>query len=184
MDKKYKDCMEICKIMLQCRGYSHSHNVDLGGDVWHNKSNGHSLFLFSEIMQSIHVKLIEPVVNILSILNLDHAILVYYSSASTSVVNKVAGLGLRIELVHVDRLICDITKHMYQPKMTRCTETQSKNASSLYMYAMPQIAYNDPMVLWMSWKKGDVISICPEKCINNIDDSGKCCDSCHFRRVV
>ena len=52
-----------------------------------------------------------------------------------------------------------------------------------HLYNMPEFVSNDPVVEWMDWKKGNIIGICEDKCLNEIFE-GECCKNTRYRIVV
>lgn len=174
--------MDIVKIILKTRGYE---QVDSNeeGTVW-KRNDDDIIFLFLKIFESIQVRIVDMVVKILNIYKINHGILVYTSSTSSSVKARLESFnGIKIELFHSDQLSCNIMEHVFQPRMTKCNVEQIVKVKNLYRYAMPQIKSDDPVVLWMDWKSGDIIAICDKKCTNMLDENGRCCIDCRWRVI-
>lgn len=168
--------MDVCKKWLEYRGYAYVVTKE-EGEIW--RKDGEDLLLFSEISSSVQVKLLESLIKTCEEYNVKKAIKIYEDGTSSCVRNRKADA---IELICTDELLCDITKHKFQPKMFKCNPSQAELAIGMHLHALPRFSIDDPMVRMMDWSKGDVIAICDDKC-EILKDDATCCDATRFRIV-
>lgn len=172
----------IFREWMEQRGYKYA-SSHTEGELWIDQDTKEEYFLFLSIADTIQVKLVDQIVKMMNLHHITNAIKIFRYSTSSCVKNKMEELKIKIELVCADQLKCNILKHKYQPKMTKCNTYQARNANALHKCAMPQISKDDPVVILMNWKRGDIIAICPDKC-QELKKRGKCCEKTRFRIVI
>ena len=173
--------LNVCREWLLNRTYTFVNATD-DGELW-ERADTTNLFLFTTIVDSIQVKLIDHIVKYMQANNLHKAIKIYRTSTSSSVKNNKDSMPVDIELVCTTQLMCNILTHKYQPKMTKCSPGQVAHIKSLHLYAMPQLSSEDPVVRLMDWQKDDVIAICENKC-SLLNKKGACCAHTRYRIIV
>jgi hypothetical protein len=190
-DYSDKVFLKTCREMLTDRFFNYeSETID--GEIWKSTS-GEKILLFTTIVDSVQIKIVDGIIKILSDMNLNKAIKLYRNGTSSCVNNKVQALcsgdpKIELELVRTSKMMFNPMLHVKQPSMVKCNVEFVKQVKELHSYAMPQLQSDDIVVLWNGWKHGDVVIICKNKCGHKSRElwinEYKCCRDTRFRIVV
>lgn len=152
-------------------------------DFWIFQDEENKIACFVNFFESIQLKNLELIINNMKKIQIFHIILVFTKSVSPIVKNKIWP-NFQIELICSNSLEYDIMDHVKQPKFIKCNKIQKEHVLKLHTAHLPQLLLQDPVSLYLNFKKGDVIAICREKCLNNLNEKGFCCEKTNFRIVV
>lgn len=174
--------LEINRERLKNRNYIFESENDLG-EIWKNENE--KIFFFLKIYDSIQIKILDNILIYLKNLNIFKANIIFIKNVSASVKLKIDKIkNYDIELICLSSLACNIMNHVNQPYFFLVPKNLEHVIKNKHSFNLPEILYNDPVILWMNWKKGNIIGICENKCKNLINDKGECCNLTKYRIVV
>lgn len=153
-------------------------------DFWIFQDNEkRKIACFPKFFDSIQLKNLEQIMEKMKKFDIFHIILVYTKNVSPIVKNKIWP-NYQFELIMSSSLEYDILEHVKQPKFIKCNPNQKQNIINLHVAKLPQLLIQDPVSIYLNYKKGDVIAVCRDKCENKLNEQGFCCKNTTFRIVV
>lgn len=127
------------------------------GQVWVNEA-GDQIMVLDKVQKSIQIDYVKGLLDHTQ--GYDHFIVLYTNGFSSSskdlIATAQATKGVRIECIHTSRLMIDVLAHQYQPIYRKVNVPYRT-----FTHSPPQLQSDDPIVMWMDWKKGDVVEITP-----------------------
>ena len=154
MDKARQICLE----MLEQREYDIKINEE--DKLIAIKPDGNQMIVFFSDISKFNVKNIQVYINIMSELSIFHSIIIYKDGV-TSFTKKTIdqSVEMKFELFAVEDLQYNITKHRLQPKFEKLNNDETVNFKAKYGLKIPTLRRDDPIALFYSYEKGDIIKI-------------------------
>jgi hypothetical protein len=147
------------------------------------KKKNARLVYFVDPIASVKTCTLDSMMDTIKLFDSKSCFILYTDTFSPTAKARISKLDVTIEVRHVNEFMCNITKHVLQPQVQKCSNKQAAHVKSLFKYLMPRYNSLDPVVLFHAWEKGQVIAICHSKCGHGLNERGACCDDTEYRLV-
>lgn len=151
-------CMETITEMLNARGYEVL-ETDTDKMLFENESEHKILVVFVEDPK-LNINTVKDLVAILEQNELDHAIIVYNDTITSSAKKIIESIDDKtIETFMRTELQYNITKHRLQPEFEKCVGDELKELKSKWGSKLPAMLKHDPIARFYNYSRGDIIKI-------------------------
>lgn len=145
--------------MLNNRGYEFVEKDD-DNNTFLFKKDKHSILVFFTFVKKFNINLIKEYIELLKTIEIDHAIIIYNKSMTSSakkVIDKL--LEIEIEVFVKDELMFDLTQNKYYFPHLKLNEDDKKQFIEKYGTKIPIVFETDPVCRYFNYKKGDILEI-------------------------
>ena len=149
---------EVCKELINQRGYSIGKSTDQG--LVTQKENGKNVLVFFCDHPKLNIEIIKNYICILKEFNIDHSIIIYNNSLTSSAKRVVDNVqDIKIELFLVDELQYNITTHRYFIPHVKVNETEKKEIYKKIGNKLPILLASDPVSRFYNFEPEDLIKV-------------------------
>jgi DNA-directed RNA polymerase subunit H (RpoH/RPB5) len=156
--KMDKVAREICKEMLECRGYNVTSEEELYITANSNE-NEDKLVVFFSNENKCNIQQLKYYMKLTKEMELTHCIIVYPDQITSGAKRGIETQELEIELFSQKELQFNITKHILVPLHQKTDVNESKKIRKEFGHNLPLILSTDPIVRFYNFKKNDIIKI-------------------------
>ena len=131
-----------------------------GDVILSRKSNGEPMITMFIDVPKFNVKCVEETFSVMNEYKVSHAIVVY-KDGITSQANKTVELAqdVRIQLLALEDLQYNITKHILQPSFTKLSTEEAILFKKKYGIKLALMRITDPIAKFYDYYRGDIIRI-------------------------
>lgn len=149
---------EIITEMMEARGYSITER-ESDKMLAVNEAEHQILIIFIE-EPKLNINTVKDLVAILQENELDHAIVVYNDSITSSARKTIESIeDVTIETFLRTELQYNITQHRLQPLFNKCTGDEAKEIKDKWGTKIPVMLKTDPIARFYNYSRGDIIRV-------------------------